>query len=71
MRQAHPGLWRVIYIARDEKQAERIEKLLTDSGFMVDHKRPSAGSDALTDIEIKVLDAEAQEARLFLMEQGF
>lgn len=70
MRPNSTGLWRVIYIARGETQAQQIEGLLAQAGFMVDRKRLPSGEARLEDIEIKALDAEAEEARLFLMEQG-
>ena len=70
MRPNRSGLWRVIYIARGEQQAEMIEGLLTQAGFLVDRKRLPSEDSRLEDIEIKALDAEAEEARLFLMEQG-
>ena len=69
MRPNRAGLWRVIYIARDEKQAHGIEDLLRQAGFLIDRKRLEPGS-APEDIEIRVLDAEAEEARMFLLEQG-
>lgn len=70
MRSNHTPLWRVIYIARGERQAQLIEDMLSRAGFMVDRKRlPSEGARP-EDIEIKALDAEAEEARLYLMEQG-
>ena len=63
---SHPAApWRVIYIARGEKQARQIGELLREAGFMMDQK-PLGGED----IEIKVLESEAEEARLYLMEQG-
>ena len=67
MRSAHSGLWRVIYIARGEQQAQKIEAMLRDAGFMVGARQPGAHTE---DIEIKALDSEAEEARMFLMEQG-
>lgn len=70
MRQNHNALWRVIYIARDERQARMIEDLLRDAGFMVDRKRLSSEASGQEDIEIKALAAEAEEARLYLMEKG-
>ena len=71
MRQNRDALWRVIYIARGEQQAREIEDLLVQAGFLVDRKRlPDEGS-RLEDIEIKALDAEAEEARLYLMEHGY
>ena len=71
MRPNHAALWRVIYIARGEQQASQIEDLLRQAGFMVDRKRLPSDGARLEDIEIKALDAEAEEARLFLMEQGY
>lgn len=70
MRQERPGLWRVIYIARGEAQAQDIEQMLRQAGFMVDRRRQADGGARQEDIEIRALDAEAEEARLFLMEQG-
>ena len=64
------ALWRVIYIARGERQAQQIEDLLRQAGFLVDRKRPDQPGARMEDIEIKALDSEAEEARLFLMEQG-
>ena len=70
MRSNHAALWRVIYIARGEQQAQRIEALLRDAGFMVDRKRLDSDGARQEDIEIKALDSEAGEARQFLLEQG-
>ena len=63
-------LWRVIYIACGEQQAQAIEALLQQAGFLVDRKR-LASETTLEDIEIRALDSEAEEARLYLMEQGY
>lgn len=70
MRSDHAALWRVIYIARGERQAQSIEEALGQAGFLVDRKRTDNPDGRTEDIEIKVLDAEAEEARLFLMERG-
>ena len=70
MRSNMAAPWRVIYIARGEKQACRIEDLLRGAGFMMD-RASLDGEDARSeDIEIKVLESEAEEARMYLMEQG-
>ena len=69
MRSGHGAPWRVIYIARGEAQARKIDDMLNQAGFLCDWKRSQAGTRA-EDIEIKALEAEAEEARLFLMEQG-
>ena len=70
MRSNRAGLWRVIYIARGEQQARNIEDLLTQAGFLIDRQPLNGSSPASEDIEIRVLDSEAEAARLYLMEQG-
>ena len=70
MRSGNPNLWRVIYIARGERQAQNIEDLLRDAGFMIDRRRGSSEGPQAEDIEIRALESEAEEARMFLMEQG-
>lgn len=70
MRSNQAAPWRVIYIARDERQADRIEDLLKGAGFLMDRKPIESNGARTEDIEIKVLESEAEEARLFLMEQG-
>lgn len=71
MRQNASAHWRVIYIARDERQAQQIEDLLQEGGFLVDRRRPGSVNAHMDDIEIKALTAEAEEARLYLMEKGY
>lgn len=71
MRQNAAAHWRVIYIARDEHQAQAIEDLLRDGGFMVDRRHAPSDDARLDDIEIKALAAEAEEARMYLMEKGY
>ena len=71
MRSNHAALWRVIYIARGEQQARDIEDLLQGAGFLVERKKLDAQDARIEDIEIKALDSEAEEARLYLMERGF
>jgi len=70
MRSNHAALCRVIYIARGERQARQIEDLLREAGFLVDRKRLDEPDGRTEDIEIKALDSEAEEARLYLMERG-
>ena len=70
MKHGHAGLWRVIYIAHGDKQAQQIVDLLCEAGFMPDRRQPSSDA-AGEDIEIRALDSEAEEARLFLLERGF
>lgn len=70
MRSSQASPWRVIYIARGEQQAQQIEDLLRQAGFMVDRKQCPPDGARHEDIEIKALEAEAEEARMYLMEQG-
>ena len=71
MRTHRAALWRVIYIARSEQQAQQIEDLLRRAGFLVDWNRPDGDGGRREDIEIRALDSEAGEARQYLLEQGF
>jgi len=71
MRSNPSALWRVIYIARNAQQAEQIEDLLREAGFLVDWNKPDATGGHREDIEIRALESEAEEARQYLMEQGF
>ena len=71
MRGNPSALWRVIYIARSEQQARRIDDLLREAGFLVDWNHPDASGGHREDIEIRALESEAGEARQYLMEQGF
>lgn len=68
MRSQSRAPWRVIYIARSEAQAREIEGLLSQAGFLCDWTPPSGGG--AEDIEIRALESEAGEARLYLMEKG-
>ncbi len=70
MRSERTAPWRVIYIARGEQQALDIEALLRQAGFMVDRRQSLPEGAHQEDIEIKALESEAEEARLYLMEQG-
>ena len=71
MRGNPSALWRVIYIARSAQQAEQIEGLLREAGFLVDWNKPDASASNREDIEIRALESEAEEARQYLLEQGF
>ena len=71
MRSNPSALWRVIYIARNAQQAEQIDDLLREAGFLVDWNKPDVPGGHREDIEIRALESEAEEARQYLMEQGF
>lgn len=70
MRTKYQASWRVIYIAHGEQQAQRVEDALRQGGFFVEERPPAADDARHEDIEIRALGSEAEEARLYLMEQG-
>ena len=70
MRSSNAALWRVIYIASGEQQAQQIEDMLRGAGFLIDRRRVDGQNARTEDIEIRSLDSEAGEARFFLMEHG-
>lgn len=69
---ADSSKWIVIQMARSAEQAETLQRLLADEGFMV-RVRPVARQLASGDNyhEVMALSSEAQEARDFLLEKGF
>jgi len=71
MKPSQTGLWRVVYIARGAQQAEKIDRLLQAAGFLVNRRHFADGAARTEDIEIRVLESEAEEARMHLMEHGY
>lgn len=70
MKATSGGLWLVVSMAYDQQQADAVEQLLRDEGFLVRVRaldRAISGSGAF---ELRVLASEAEEARRFLMERG-
>ena len=59
MRSDNEALWRVIYIARGEQQARDIGDMLSNAGFLIDHK-PLEGSGARTE-DIPALAAKTKK----------
>ena len=49
MRSNHASPWRVIYIARGEQQAQQIEALLEQAGFMIDRRQALPEGPPLSD----------------------
>ena len=62
-------MWKVLYIAPTEEQAQRIQKLLTESGFLV--KVKSSGGKHNKAFEICVPVSEAEDAYEVLCENKF
>ena len=65
------SLWRVVFIARGGARADRTEQCLTAEGFLVRRRESSRiSSRSGTIVELMVLESEAREARMYLLESG-
>lgn len=62
-------MWKVLYIAPNEAQAQRLQQLLADNGFLV--KVKSVGSKHNKAFEICVPVSEAEDAYEVLCENKF
>ncbi len=62
-------MWKVLYIAQTEAMAQRLQKLLTDNGFLVRVK--SADGKHTKAYEICVPVSEAEDAYEVLCENKF
>lgn len=62
-------MWKTIYIAHTEEQANKIKQLLTENGFLVQLK--SAGGKHNKAYEICLLVSEAEDAYEVLCENKF
>ena len=70
MKASPEGLWMVVSVTYSQKQADAVEQMLRDAGFLVRIRtlnRAIAGSGVF---ELRVLASEAEEARRFLSERG-
>ena len=70
MKAASGCLWLVVTVVYSQGQADAVEQLLRDEGFLV---RVRVLNRAISDsgvFELRVLASEAEEARRFLIEQG-
>ena len=70
MKGASEGLWLVVSVAYSQRQAEAVEQLLRDEGFLVRIRALDRALSGSGVFELRVLAAEAEEARRFLMERG-
>ena len=70
MKGASEGLWLVVSVAYSQRQADAVEQLLRDEGFLVRVRALNRAISGSGVFELRVLAAEAEEARRFLMERG-
>lgn len=70
MKGASEGLWLVVSVAYSQRQADAVEQLLRDEGFLVRIRALDRALSGSGVFELRVLAAEAEEARRFLMERG-
>ena len=70
MKGASEGLWLVVSVAYSQRQADAVEQLLRDEGFLVRIRALDRALSGSGVFELLVLAAEAEEARRFLMERG-
>ena len=62
-------MWKVIYIAQSEEHAQRLQQILSESGFLV--KLKSSGGKHNKAYEICVPYSEAEDAYEVLCEHKF
>lgn len=70
MKGASEGLWLVVSVAYSQRQADAVEQLLRDEGFFVRIRALDRALSGSGVFELRVLAAEAEEARRFLIERG-
>ena len=70
MKGASEGLWLVVSVAYSQRQADAVEQLLRDEGFLVRIRALDRALSGSGVFELRVLAVEAEEARRFLMERG-
>ena len=70
MKGASDGLWLVVSVAYSQRQADAVEQLLRDEGFLVRIRALDRALSGSGVFELRVLAAEAEEARRFLIERG-
>lgn len=62
-------LWMVIFMARNARQADSVEALLCEEGFLV-RRRAVGNAQYDGTLELMVLRSEAVEAQKFLMDNN-
>ena len=70
MKATSGGLWLVVCVSYSQRQADAVEQLLRDEGFLVRVRALNRAISGSGVFELRVLAAEAEEARRFLMDRG-
>ena len=70
MKASPEGLWMVVSVTYSQKQADAVEQLLRDEGFLVRVRTLNRAITGSGVFELRVLASEAEEARRFLSERG-
>lgn len=71
MKSGGEAKWLVVYLSDSRDRAENAARLLADEGFLVRGDVPGGPVSHSEMYELRVLQAEAQEARQLLIENGF
>ena len=70
MKETSGGLWLVVCVTYSQRQADAVEQLLRDEGFLVRVRALNRAISGSGVFELRVLASEAGEARRFLSERG-
>ena len=70
MKATSGGLWLVVCVSYSQRQADAVEQLLRDEGFLVRVRALNRAISGSGVFELRVLASEAGEARRFLSERG-
>ena len=70
MKATSGGLWLVVCVSYSQRQADAVEQLLRDEGFLVRVRTLNRAITGSGVFELRVLASEAGEARRFLSERG-
>ncbi len=66
------GMWKVIYLAKNKKTADKVGKLIATEGVLVRLQPVSKNTDdGDSFFEVLVLESEAEEAHNILYELGY
>ncbi len=61
-------MWKAVYIAADQAQADKICDILKNEGFLARAQAVACGEDA--GIEIQVPEAESEDAQAIVCDMG-
>ena len=70
MKETSGGLWLVVSVTYSLRQADAVEQMLRDEGFLVRVRALNRAISGSGVFELRVLASEAEDARRFLIERG-